>query len=406
MMYKAYLINDGQRYVLKDEFNAIADAKVTVAQNSIGSFKLSVPPGHGCYERLFPFTSLVQVMEAKTGAIVFDGRILEPLPAMTSKGAVCKSIVCESVEGFLKDARMPYLEEQQWSSDGARTGLQVYIDKVLEFFNAKVEPYKRIYRGNVDLQTHETSDGVFKGFQRETAHDALFKKLVDVYGGEMRVRRDDAGTLRLDYSERLGRIRGTPIEVGRNMQSASRGFRFSDVVTRLTPLGVKLEDSDDRLTVASVNGGRDYIDDAELISTYGIIEGTETWDDVEVPANLLVKGRSFLKACGAISDPLKVSALDLSLIGLEADSIDLHDWYPCINPLIDLDETLEVVKKTIDLNSPSKSAVEFGAISVSQSAAIARAKKAASEAVSSAGDHEKTKPIPISWLESNVTLGR
>lgn len=405
-MYKAYLVNDDRRHVLKDEFNAISNAKVTIAQNSIGSFKFSLLPGHDCYERVFPFTSLVQVINAQTEEIVFDGRVLEPLPSMSSKGVVCKSVVCESAEGFLKDSRMPYLEERQWSADAQRTGLQVYIDKVLEIHNAKVEPYKRIYRGEVDLKTHEVSDGVFKGFQRETAHDALYKKLVDVFGGEMRVRRDRDGAYRLDYSERLGRIRGTPIELGRNMQSASRGFKFSDVVTRLTPLGAKLEDSDDRLTVASVNGGVDYIDDEELIATYGVVEGVETWDDVEVPANLLQKGRAFLAANGAISDPLKVSALDLSLIGLEMDSIDLHDWYPCRNPLIGLDETLEVVKKVLDLNSPSKSSVEFGSIAVSQSAAIARAKAAAADAVVSAGDNEKVKPIPVSWLESNVKLGR
>lgn len=404
-MYTAYAENDGVEFALKDAANYLPEAKVATAQNAIGSFKFSIYPNHSMYGRLFPFTTLVKVYDMREGGLAFDGRVLDPIPSMDSKGSVCTDVTCESVEGFLKDSRMPYVAERQWSGDASRTGLQGYIDYVLSAHNAKIEPYKRIYRGDVTLRTHETTNGVYKGLQRESAYDALFKKLVGTYGGEMRVRRDNVGLLRLDYSEQLGVVRSTAIELGRNMKSTSSDFEFSSVVTRLTPLGKKLDGSDDRLTVSSVNSGVDYIDDAELIATYGIIEGTETWDDVEEPGNLLRKGREYLASQGKISRPVKVSALDLSLIGMDPDAFHVYDWYRCRNKLTGLDDTLEVVKKTVDLNDPANPSLEFGTISASQSAAIARAKQAAASAEAS-GEGERTDPIPISWLRENVDLGR
>lgn len=403
--YSVSLINGSDVMPLKDGFNSISDAKITFARNSIASLKFTMFTNHQAYDEIFPFTSLVVVRD-RNSETVFEGRVLDPNPAMDTKGSVSREVTCESIEAFLKDSRMPYIEERQWSASDSRSGLQVYIDTVLDYHNAKVEPYKRIYRGVVDLQTHETSDGVYKGIQRESAHDALFKKLVGVYGGEMRVRRDVDGVLRLDYSERLGRIRGTPIQVGKNIKSSSQDFDFASVVTRLTPLGAKLEDSDDRVTIASVNSGVEYVDNDELIATYGIIEDTETWDDVTEPANLLRKAQESLAERTKIPRSVKISALDLSLIGLEPDSLDLLDWYQCINPLIGLNDTLEVVKKTLDLNKPASSTFEFGAIATSQSQSIAEAKQVAAKAAERANEKTQVSTIPIEWLESNVDLGR
>ena len=42
------------------------------------------------------------------------------------------------------------------------------------------------------------------------------------------------------------------------------------------------------------------------------------------------------------------------------DEFRLLDWYPCRNPLIGLDKTLEVVKRVIDINEPHNSSIELG----------------------------------------------
>ena len=54
------------------------------------------------------------------------------------------------------------------------------------------------------------------------------------------------------------------------------------------------------------------------------------------------------------------AALDLSYLGLDYDDFRLHDSYPCYNPLIDIDETLEIVSQTIDINEPLNSTFDLG----------------------------------------------
>lgn len=401
-MLEAYIENDGVPEVLRDRHHAIASAKVTRQVNAIDSFKFTIYPNHPSYRSLLPFTTLVKVVDSSSGKVKFDGRVLMPAPSMDSKGLACTEVTCAGAMGYLNDSRQGFAMEQQWSGDGTRTGLQAYVDAVLERHNAMVEPYKRIYRGDVSLVTHETSDGVYKGFQRESSLDALVKKLADIYGGEMRVRRDADGLYRFDYAERLGQVRSTPIALGHNMQSASRSLAFDEVVTRLWPLGKKLDGSDDRLTIASVNGGVEYIDDEELQATYGIIGATETWDDVESPSNLLAKGREFLEAKRAVSESTKITALDLSLLGIDPDEIQLYDWYPCRNELIGLDATLEVVKQVIDIAEPHKSTYEFGALSRTQTwrvRAMRDAVKAAAESAAAAGS---VSAISMEWIEQNI----
>lgn len=399
MSYYIYIDNAGVQTVLKGPYETVSAAKLTQAANAIDSLSITLPYGHPAYSRMIPFATAVKVIDTSDGSVVFDGRVLDPVPSMSLDGGVSRQIECESVEAYLNDSIQPYLAERQWAGDASRTGLQQYIDAVLANHNAKVETHKRIYRGVVDAKTHETNNSVYKGLQREHTYDALKKKLVDVFGGEMRVRRDASGVLRLDYRAALGSLQQSVIERGVNMKEASRALSYSDVVTRLTPLGKKLDDSDDRLTIASVNGGKDYIDDPELIKAYGIVEGTETWDDVEVPANLLKKAREYLAQKRKVPESVRVSAIDLSLVGLAPEAVRIYDSYRCKNDLIELDAALEVVKVTVDLCNPINSTYELGARAVSQTQQILQAKNAAAKAESRVGS---VSPISQEWMRQNL----
>ena len=55
-------------------------------------------------------------------------------------------------------------------------------------------------------------------------------------------------------------------------------------------------DTEERLTISSVNAGINYLDDIDAIEEFGIIEGIVTWDEVTTPAALLTKGKNYLKS--------------------------------------------------------------------------------------------------------------
>lgn len=274
MLYTVTITNGSESVNIHDRYERIAGAQISKERNAIDSMAFTIYPDNPGYALLDSMTTTIQVRNGKTGRLDFDGRVVKAPGSMDGNGLISKAVLCEGVEAYLCDSAQPYLAERQWSGGNGRTGLQEFIDYVLARHNERVEPHKRVYRGNVDLVTYETTGGVYKGLQRDTTRETLFGKLVDVFGGEMRVRRNEAdGLLYLDYSKKLGRDRETPVEVARNMASVSMDEDPTQVITRLYPLGAKLEDSEDRITVASVNGGRQYIDDADALAKYGILDG-------------------------------------------------------------------------------------------------------------------------------------
>ena len=379
-MYAITLTNGGTRTVIHEPGSSdvkVDAAKISREVNKFDSLSFDIYPGNPGYELVEPFSTLVTVADTRTGRTVFEGRVIQPVPSMDSDGTVCKSVTCESVMGYLCDSLQDWQEQRHWSGSDAGdvtvTGLQEFVGELLDVHNARVEKHKRIHMGTVDLQTFETSDGVTKSIDRASTWDNLSGKLLDSFGGEMRVRRGEDGLLYLDYRESLGATRATRIELARNMTSGQREVDPNEVVTRLYPYGCKLTETEtdesgqtteveteNRLTIESVNGGVPYIDDAVAIERYGIIEGHHEWDDVTLPQNLLTKAQQWLGHNNALPTSHSFTALDLSLLGLDPDTFEIHDSYPCHNPLIGVDETLEIVRQTIDICEPENSTFDMG----------------------------------------------
>lgn len=379
-MYAITLTIGGTRTVIHEPGSSdvkVDAAKISREVNKFDSLSFDIYPGNPGYELVEPFSTLVTVADTRTGRTVFEGRVIQPVPSMDSDGTVCKSVTCESVMGYLCDSLQDWQEQRHWSGSDAGdvtvTGLQEFVGELLDVHNARVEEHKRIHMGTVDLQTFETSDGVTKSIDRASTWDNLSGKLLDSFGGEMRVRRGEDGLLYLDYRESLGATRATRIELARNMTSGQREVDPNEVVTRLYPYGCKLTETEtdesgqtteveteNRLTIESVNGGVPYIDDAVAIERYGIIEGHHEWDDVTLPQNLLTKAQQWLGQNNALPTSHSFTALDLSLLGLDPDTFEIHDSYPCHNPLIGVDETLEIVSQTIDICEPENSTFDMG----------------------------------------------
>lgn len=352
--------------------NKLASAKIEDAKNAISSFDFTIYPTNAGYDSLNVYSTKVLVYNLDRGRYDFIGRVIQIQPCMDRDGAVYKNVVCESRMGYLCDTIQPYTEPRQYNGDDTKNGLQEFIDLLLSNHNSQVDEDQRIYRGNVSLVTHETSEGVYKGLNYETTWDCITKKLVDVFGGEIKLRETD-GVLYLDYAEEIGTTRATTIELGKNMESVQRSIDCTGVVTRLIPLGVKLpeqvvdeqgnvseRETENRLTIASANDGVIYIEDETAVSLYGKIYQTVIFDDVTDPQNLLTKGMAHLAKHNVITESNKIASLDLSLLGLDVDDFQVYDRYPVRNELVGLFATLEIIKKTTDVLDPSSSTFDLG----------------------------------------------
>lgn len=341
------IINDTTTY----ESNRIT-GEVSQGINTIDSFTFSIYPTNVGYNHIQQFKTGVFIFNTKTGLYEFRGRALLTENLMDSNGLIYKRITCESELGFFYDSYTRYKKYENVS-------VREFLQDILDNHNRQVSDDKHFLLGNVEFNDN---------IQREVAYistwECLKTRLFDNsnLGGELVVRYEN-GLRYLDYvKERGTTVNDTPIQVAQNMISLTNEDDFSDFCTRLVPLGSKLDESEERVTISSVNNGLDYIDDVDGIAKYGIIEKVVTWDDVHEPQILLSRGNSYLEDSNNITRKFSINAVDLSLIELNPTSYQVANHYPVVNRLMSINEVLRVVEKKFSIESPESATLTFGSL--------------------------------------------
>lgn len=353
-MYEVKIINDINEIII-NAVSTSCEAPRVAGQckfgiNTIDSFTFTILPDNHGYDLLKDLKTLVEIRNVKTNETKFKGRILIQTPDMSSSGLLSKSVICESELGYLMDSVQEYRECRDITVRG-------FLELIIDSHNKQVSKDKHFTVGIVDVVDNNDSLYRFLGYNKTL--DTIKDKLIDRLGGELRIRYEN-GVRYLDYIQAIGDKKDTEIVLAKNLITIEQERDPSDVITRLIPLGAKLEDSEERLTISSINNGLNYIDDEEAISEFGIIVDTVTYDDVNIVENLLRKGKEYLRENNKIKKKHKVTALDLSTIGLDVDSFEVGNTYRVINPLMKIDEDLRVIEKTLDINSPQSSSLSIG----------------------------------------------
>lgn len=315
----------------------------------VDSFSFTIYPNNTGYDLLKPLTTAVRVYDESTDKDVFIGRVLKCPDSMNEQGLICKTVTCEGRLGWLYDSVQPYAE---YKMVGIRTVLASFISK----HNAQVGDDKHISVGQV---TVTAENNYTYSVNWVSTMDAISEQLVGKFGGEIQLR-DQDGKVYIDYLEHIGHGTDTKIELAVNLKTISREVDETSVITRLYPLGAKQTDSEKRLTIGSVNGGKDYIEDSALVAKYGVISGTQTWDDVTQASILKTKATAYLKNANKAKKQYKITAVDLSTIDMNFERFELGCWYRVVNPLMGIDEDLRIIGITINLDNPEQSELTFG----------------------------------------------
>ena len=168
----------------------------------------------------------------------------------------------------------------------------------------------------------------------------------------------------MDYLEEYGNISSQVIEFGVNMLDITEYITAEDVFTVLIPLGAEQKDAEGntigRLTIESVNDGKDYIEDANAIALFGRIWKVQTWDDVTIASNLLTKGKEILKAGIEMAVSLTMKAVDMHLLDVDTERIRLGDYIRVVSPPHKLDQYFLCSKIVIDMVNPDKTEFTLG----------------------------------------------
>lgn len=283
-------------------------------------------------------------------AEIFMGRVLHENKGFYKR----KDIYCEGQLAFLLDS-----VQRPYSFQGDVPEL---FSQFINNHNDQVESWKQFRVGNVTVT--DANDYINReSSQYPNTLEEIKGKLVDLIGGYL-VPRLQNGIRHLDYLKDPGKKNSQVIEFGKNLLDITEYITAEDVFTVLIPLGERLKDGEGnetgRLTIESVNDGKDYIESELGISLFGRIVRTKEWDDITIADNLLRAGDSHLESVIEMAVSIVIKAYDLHIADVKAELICVGDDVRVISPPHGIDAFFRCTRIELDLLEPGNSVYTFG----------------------------------------------
>lgn len=349
MSYQVLL--DGQIIhdpTMEDAAYILADPVVTQEANLVPAFAFTMYPGHAKYNAPNLITSIVEVLD--DGESIFRGRILDTGRNWDN----AKEMICEGELAYFNDTVV-----RPYAYSG---GVTDYLAMLVTQHNAQVPTHKRITLRSVTVT--DPNDYIVRGNTNyPSTWQEITDKCIELLGGYLILERI-GGVNYLDWLVDSPYATLQSIDFGVNLLDFSENVKGSEIITALIPLGARPDntpdDDDDRLTIASVNGGVDYIFDAAAVAKYGLIFATQIWDDVTTPVALLAKGRVALNDRINMQSSIELTAVDLANLDSSIDSFRFLEYVRVVSAPHGVDSRMLIRKLVTDLAAPENSQLTIG----------------------------------------------
>lgn len=346
----------------------VSAGKIEQSLSDISTFNFELLYDHPLFNQIEPITGLVKVVNKYDKDIEFYGRVLKPEGEMDNIGLFAKSYICESVLGYLQDSTQTFQRVPN-------NGVEDYLRRIVDVHNGQVEPHKQFKIGRVTVPNQ--SDVPYRYIGYDTTFETIKTYLVGRMGGYIQLRLEDDG-MYLDYLMDVGQDMSSPIQLGTNIETARRELDLSNLITHLVPLGADLDkDTQDeetgqyvvreRVTINSANGGKNYIEDAELVRQFGIIQRPMDWTEIKDARILLERGKQYMQNQKIAISAWSVSVVELYLIDQSFEKFKVGNTHPIDNPPLAGIEKLQIIKKVIDITHPESVDLTVGADSMTLS---------------------------------------
>ena len=333
------LTNDSR---LKD--HSLLALSYTAGLNKAGTATLTMPPEHPSYNAYEPYKPVVTVYD--DGNLVFRGRPLKPQDDALNR----RTVTCEGERCFFRDAVMrPYLYQ---------ASPEEIFEDIIGIYNAQVEEDKRFVLGEVTV-TDPNNYIRLESSKAEQVSDTI-DTLVQRCGGYIVFTTNDTGARVVNWYAEVSYQNNQTIDYGSNLVDFGRAIENTELATRIIPYGAKDETTGDYLTIESVNGGLDYIEDTEAIQLRGIITKPVYWDDVTEPQNLLQKAQAYLATSKNLVTSLTLTAVDLAVIDKTLDTFKVGDLIRVRSGPHKLDDDFLLTDRTVDLLNKGSGTITLG----------------------------------------------
>jgi len=407
-------IIDHPRYY--DTGYVVIDPEIEEELNSHGSLKFTIANTHPLYSTIKQIGTIITAYNGEDE--VFRGRVAETTRDFYNN----LEVYCEGQLAFFCDSVM-----QPFAFKGSVTE---FLSMLLDNHNSQVDATRQFTLGTVTV-TDPDNNGVLvrSSDSALTTWEIISGRLLDSLGGYLLIRKGKT-THYIDYLADISTVSdgAQTIQFAENLLDLEEYISAEDVVTVLMPFGAKIEedgtnanDTDkyqeepeasgttlwhgNRVTIRSVNNGEYYVEDADGVALWGRIWGTNVWDDVTEPANLLTKAKAWLKDNIKSSTTMTLTAVDLHLVDVDIERIHLGDFVRVYSRPHNLNRYMSCIKVHTEPKHPDNSSVTLGATVQTLTRSLAGGKGLETRVLTLEGDSEYTAAA-VSENRHSITNAR
>jgi len=281
---------------------ALSDSRLEMIDNDIGGFSFSFYPEHPLYNRITPKKSRIKIY--RDGNLIWLGRVTNPLDVLDEE----KTYNSEHCLAYLNDSIMRPFEFTGSPSD--------FFTLVIQQHNNQVSEDQQFVIGECTV-TDPNDTIVRSSIYHLKTFDVVRERMLKMLGGHIVITYNEQEKPVISWLSDIDLYSTQTIRFGENLVDFERNLLYDSFCTAVIPLGYN-ENNDLRLTIASVNDGKDYLVNQSLADVYGIIYANlqeTTWDDVTVPSILYTKGLNYLNSKGVTyKSRIDLKAEDISFM--------------------------------------------------------------------------------------------
>ncbi len=309
---------------------------LTFELNKAGSFTFELPPENIYYNSLQQLITTIKVHRVNDYRLdeeyIFFGLILK----IETTFYKTKKVYCEGCLSWLTDYMV---------SPRTYTGtLANFMSQLLNEYNAQAKSNRRIEYGNCWLDKNISVNIT----EYTNLFDVLQEYFIDENGGHFPLSLY-SNSVSLNYTNVFESVIEQDITFGENLLDYNDYIDMTEFYNRVIPIGK------DGLKL-----NPEYLQNNNLVNTYGAITRVVKFDDVEDVNTLRSLGNMYLGKGVKQTITLSIKAIDLSLIKLNTEAFYVGASVRVVSPPHDIFDLFVCVRMKINLQNPSNNEYTFG----------------------------------------------
>lgn len=334
-MFVGYVDNQLLFATSQPKGKEIVSGTLTDEINSVSALDFTLPPSNDVAGQIVPHASIIRL--ESDGAEIFRG-------AANSVSKNFRGDTVVSCDGMV--ALMADVIVAPDSVSGINT--RYYVNSLITSYNNGISDNRCISAGVIDEFGTFTADHS----QECKSVFELLKEVLSSKGGYVWTSYV-GGDVCVNYTSTIGRRNSQQIAFGSNLVNIEDQLEVGTLVTRVWPLGKE------GLTIASVNDGKAYLQNADVELRYGRVDKTIQVDSDD-PSVVKSYGQAYLTRYAAMSNTITLTAIDLHNLDETISSFEVGDVVRVLSPPHGIDAEMTVNNVSTDLVQLSNSRITLG----------------------------------------------